>query len=104
MVIYYLLRSGFLSHVMDRLKARPDSWQALEVGTASEPWTLASFFTTFFYGFQDGIRQVFYVVCVCVCAFWGLFPPVCPRGITRVYCVYCVYCIYCVLQLCNDFV
>ncbi|CAN0184108.1 unnamed protein product, partial [Ectocarpus sp. 8 AP-2014] len=31
MVIYYILRADYLSHVMERLKARPESWQALEV-------------------------------------------------------------------------
>eukprot|EP00903_Cladosiphon_okamuranus_P012346 g11575.t1 len=30
-VIYYILRADYLSHVMERLKARPESWQALEV-------------------------------------------------------------------------
>ncbi|CAN0249110.1 unnamed protein product [Scytosiphon promiscuus] len=30
-VIYYILRADYLSHVMDRLKARPESWQVLEV-------------------------------------------------------------------------
>lgn len=37
MVIYYILRADYLSHVMERLKARPESWQALEVrGWAGE--------------------------------------------------------------------
>lgn len=31
MVVYYILRADYLSHVMERLKARPESWQALEV-------------------------------------------------------------------------
>ena len=34
-VIYYILRADYLSHVMERLKARRESWQALEVGRAS---------------------------------------------------------------------
>ena len=32
MVIYYILRADYLAHVMERLKARTESWQALEVG------------------------------------------------------------------------
>lgn len=36
MVIYYILRADYLSHVMERLKARPESWQNLEVLNARD--------------------------------------------------------------------
>lgn len=39
-VIYYLLRADYLSQVMDRLKARSDSWQTLEVRSLTPLRTL----------------------------------------------------------------